>query len=128
MSKKNSRSATASKAPEATAQIVAPEAPQPETATDRKVRVFWHKACLNSKESTLTLLKADETLKKTDAKVSVPNPENAEDLIIKDVYSLKRGKRIYYLHDVTTADIEKASAAAAAKAAAAAEATAEATK
>ena len=87
-----------------------------EIVNDRKVRVFWHKACVNEKETTLTQLKASETLKKTDAKVSLTNPEfvdaektpNELPTIIKDVYSLKRGKRIYYLHDVTPTDITRA--------------------
>ena len=85
-----------------------------EIINDRKVKVFWHKACINEKESTLTTLKKDEVLKKTDAKVSVPS-ENGEN-IIKDVYSLKRGKRIYYLHDVTPQDIVRAEAEAVKKA------------
>jgi hypothetical protein len=79
-----------------------------EIINDRKVKVFWHKACTNEKESTLTTLKKDEVLKKTDAKVSIPS-EGGEN-IIKDVYSLKRGKRIYYLHDVTPQDCVRAEA------------------
>lgn len=85
-----------------------------EIINDRKVKVFWHKACTNEKESTLTTLKKDEVLKNTGAKVSVPS-ENGEN-IIKDVYSLKRGKRIYYLYDVTPQDIVRAEAEAVKKA------------
>ena len=81
-----------------------------EIVNDRKVRVYWHKQCSNIKESTLTTLYAKETLKLTDGKVSIPSEENQEELIIKDVYSLKRGKRIYYLFDVTPQDIVKAEA------------------
>ena len=79
-----------------------------EIVNDRKVKVFWHKQCTNVKESTLTTLYAKETLKITDGKVSVPSEENPEELVIKNVYSLKRGKRIYYLYDVTPQDIVKA--------------------
>jgi hypothetical protein len=85
-----------------------------EIINDRKVKVFWHKACTNEKESTLTTLKKDEVLKKTDAKVSIPS-EGGEN-IIKDVYSLKRGKRIYYLHDVTPQDCVRAEEASVKKA------------
>ncbi len=99
--------------------LTAPQDPVKEAqeiVNDRKVKVFWHKACINEKESTLTTLKKEELLKKTDGKVSVPSAENPEELIIKDVYSLKRGKRIYYLHDVTPQDIVRAEAEAVKKA------------
>jgi len=81
-----------------------------EIVNDRKVRVYWHKHCSNVKESTLTTLYAKETLKLTDGKVSIPSEENQDELVIKNVYSLKRGKRIYYLFDVTPQDIVKAEA------------------
>ena len=85
-----------------------------EIVNDRKVKVFWHKACTNEKESTLTTLKKDEVLKKTDAKVSIPSEDGTP--VIKDVYSLKRGKRIYYLHDVTPQDCVRAEEASVKKA------------
>ena len=68
----------------------------------RSVRVFWHKRCENVKESTLTKLRPEESLTKTDS--SLTDPEGN----VKDIYSLKRGKRIYYLTDVTPQDIVKA--------------------
>ena len=84
--------------------------------TDRPLTVFWHKVCSDPKKITKTTLYAKETLKKTDGSVTLPNPsfKDAETTpeepltITKDVYSLKRGKRIYYLHDVTPTDILKA--------------------
>ena len=84
--------------------------------TDRSLTVFWHKVCTDPKKVTKTTLYANETLKKTDGTVTLPNPlfKDAETTpdepltITKDVYSLKRGKRIYYLHDVTPTDILKA--------------------
>ena len=82
-----------------------PEAPvseTPEPIIERKVRVFWHKACSDEKSTTLTTLKPDEVLTKTN--LSLTGPEGH----VKDVYSLKRGKRIYYLLDVTPQDITRA--------------------
>jgi len=83
--------------------------------TDRALTVFWHKACKEGKV-TKTTLYAKETLRKTDSSVILPNPEykdqettpDVSPTITKDVYSLKRNKRIYYLHDVTPTDILKA--------------------
>ena len=83
--------------------------------TDRSLTVFWHKACKEGKV-TKTTLYAKETLRKTDSSVILPNPEykdqettpDVSPTITKDVYSLKRNKRIYYLHDVTPTDILKA--------------------
>lgn len=69
--------------------------------TPRQVRVFWHKSCTDLKKTTLTTLKPEETLVKTNGTVTVEN-ETLE------VYSLKRGKRIYYLTDVTEQDILRA--------------------
>jgi len=68
----------------------------------RSVRVFWHKHCENVKESTLTKLRPEEILTKTDS--SLTDPEGN----VKAIYSLKRGKRIYYLFDVTPQDCVKA--------------------
>ena len=62
--------------------------------TSRKVKVFWHKSCINDKESTLTTLRVEETLTPTNASIIV-------DEIETPIFSLKRGKRIYYLYDVT---------------------------
>ncbi len=89
---------------------------------DRPVTVFWHKRCAEGK-TTKTTLYAKETLRLTDGKVTVPNPlykdaETTPDVpqtIEKPVYSLKRQKRIYYLHDVNELDIVKASRAKAAE-------------
>jgi hypothetical protein len=69
----------------------------------RSVRVFWHKSCRNVKESTLTTLRPEESLTLTDS--SLTDPEGN----VKAIYSLKRGKRIYYLIDVTPQDCVKAS-------------------
>lgn len=82
---------------------------------DRLVTVFWHKRCAENK-ITKTTLYAKETLRKTDGSVTLPNPlfkdaattPDEPETIIKPVYSLKRGKRIYYLHDVNELDIVKA--------------------
>ena len=93
--------------------VIVTEIPDPvkeaqEIIQNRQVKVFWHKECLNDKKSTLTTLKAEETLRKTDAKVSVPDPKDPSKSLTLDVYSLKRNKRIYYLYDVTPQDIVRA--------------------
>lgn len=90
-----------------------------EIIADRKVRAFWHKRCSNVKESTMTTLKAEEILKKTDGTATIPAPteENPDATITVPVYSLKRGKRIYYITDVTPQDITRSEAAAQSKAA-----------
>lgn len=82
-----------------------PEKPIVKVAEEsRKVRVFWHKRCTNEKKTTLTTLLPSETLTLTDGTVTI------EEKIIP-VYSLKRGKRIYYLIDVIPNDIVKATLA-----------------
>ena len=60
-----------------------------------KVRLFWQKACGNTKESTMTEIKSDEVFTRTSHLVHVQMEEGAE-LIPNLVYSLKRGKRVYY--------------------------------
>ena len=67
----------------------------------RPVKVFWHKRCIDEKKTTKTTLKPHEVLTLTDGTVTI------EEKLVP-VYSLKRGKRIYYLIDVTPSDIVKA--------------------
>ena len=76
---------------------------------DRKLKVYWQTHC-NPKESTLTTLYVNETLKLTDGKVSIQSEEDPEVYLTYPVYSLKRGKRIYYVLNVTDEDINKAEA------------------
>jgi hypothetical protein len=58
-------------------------------------RVFWHKACKDIKESTMTKMKPEESLTYTE------NKANDDQGNVKEVLSLKRGKRIYYTIDYT---------------------------
>jgi hypothetical protein len=76
----------------------------------RKVKVYWHKRCSNEKDTTVTTIKSDEFLKKTDGTAVIPSPtaEDPNATTTVPVYSLKRNKRIYYLTDVTPQDVLKA--------------------
>jgi hypothetical protein len=60
-----------------------------------KVRLFWQKTCHSLKESTNTEIKDDEVFVRTSHQVMVL-PEGATEPVANLVYSLKRGKRIYY--------------------------------
>lgn len=60
-----------------------------------KVRLFWQKTCHSLKESTNTEIKDDEVFTRTSHLVNVL-PEGATEPVANNVYSLKRGKRIYY--------------------------------
>lgn len=60
-----------------------------------KVRLFWQKTCHSLKESTNTEIKEDEVFTRTSHQVNVL-PEGATEPVANLVYSLKRGKRIYY--------------------------------
>lgn len=62
-------------------------------------RVFWHKACKNEKESTITKMKPEDVLTLTDGSVTDDQGN------VKTVLSLKRGKRIYYLTDYTPEEL-----------------------
>ena len=62
-------------------------------------RVFWHKACKNEKESTMTKMKPEDVLTLTDGSVTDDQGN------VKTVLSLKRGKRIYYLTDYTPEEL-----------------------
>ncbi len=70
-----------------TAAVAAPSRP--------KVRLFWQKTCHSLKESTNTEIKEDEVFVRTSHQVNVL-PEGATEPVANLVYSLKRGKRIYY--------------------------------
>ena len=78
-----------------TLSIVPTAAVVPEVA---KVRLFWQKSCGNQKESTLTPIKDTETFVRTTHQVGIipaGSPEGTKPTV-ETVYSLKRGKRIYY--------------------------------
>jgi hypothetical protein len=63
-------------------------------------RLFWQKTCHSIKESTNTEVKPNEVFVKTPHQVQIPNPDAtqaaATPYVTVPVYSLKRGKRIYY--------------------------------
>ena len=75
-----------------TGSIVPTAAP---IATLPKVRLFWQKTCEKLKESTNTEIKKDEVFTKTPHQVYVL-PEGVTVPVVNTVYSMKRGKRIYY--------------------------------
>jgi len=84
------------------------EKPQEETPNETPTtpavatrRVFWHKACADEKLSTLTKMKPEDSLKLTDGTVT-------KDGTIFPVLSLKRGKRIYYIFDVSPEELAAA--------------------
>ena len=79
-------------------EIVKVEEPVKEVLETVKVserRVYWHKACKNLKESTITKMKVDDVLTYTLNTSTDPQGN------VKEVLSLARGKRIYYLIDYT---------------------------
>ena len=69
-------------------------------------RVYWHKACKNEKESTMTKMKSDDVITLTDAMITLEDAEGNK--TIKPVCALTRGKRIYYLFDVTPWELKNA--------------------
>ena len=87
-----------------------------------KTRLFWQKACNDVKQSTNTVIKPDEVFVLTDRKVwALPDgkkPQNTTDNapVEVPVYSLKRGKRIYYTFYVNPDQIAAATKAGQAKA------------
>lgn len=92
------------------APVASTEAPNivptvPAAPAVAKTRLFWQKACNNIKESTNTEIKAGEVFGATDKKVFIENPKAGQEgepkAIEVPVYSLKRGKRIYYTPYVT---------------------------
>ena len=92
----------AAPAPAAAAPVVPTVPPAPVVA---KTRLFWQKSCHSLKESTNTEIKAGEVFVKTSHTVNIENPDAAArtttPVISAIVYSLKRGKRIYYTPYVT---------------------------
>lgn len=83
-----------------------------------KTRLFWQKSCHSLKESTNTEIKADEQFVRTAHRVMVL-PNGATEPVENIVYSLKRGKRIYYTPaiNLTAEQMEAADKAAEVKAA-----------
>jgi len=100
---------------EAPASIVPVAAAAPAVV---KTRLFWQKTCHSLKESTNTEIKSDETFTRTGHKVMVL-PEGSTEPVENLVYSMKRGKRIYYTPSsyLTPAQLEAADKAAEVKAA-----------
>ena len=101
MSKKNQN---AKKGQESVKDPIINAIPTPVTETLEPVkiserRVFWHKACKNLKESTMTKMKDDESLTYTE------NLASDDQGNVKEVLSLKRGKRIYYTIDYTLEEL-----------------------
>ena len=92
-----------------TASVVPSVAAQPVVA---KTRLFWQKACGSIKESTNTEIKANEVFVRTSHVVNVL-PEGATEPVQNLIYSLKRGKRIYYTPSsyLSPAQLEAANAA-----------------
>jgi hypothetical protein len=82
----------------------------PATPAVPKTRLFWQKTCHDLKQSTNTEIKEGEVFTKTSHRVMV-QPEGATEPQEAIVYSLKRGKRIYYTPYVT--DEQRAAADAA---------------
>lgn len=70
---------------------------QPEVA---KTRLFWQKSCADIKASTMTEIREGEEFTKTGNTVMIQR-EGDEQPIEMPVYSLRRGKRIYYTPYVT---------------------------
>jgi len=77
-----------------------------------KVRLFWQKACGSIKESTLTPIKDDEVFVRTAHTVGVIPAGAAEGTapVIEIVYSMKRGKRIYYTPSSFITDAQRVAA------------------
>ena len=71
-----------------------------------KVQLFWRKSCDNVKDATKTEIKADEVFVRTSHKVMVDGKEET-------IYSLKRGKRIYYTPSSFITDEQRVAANAA---------------
>jgi len=77
-----------------------------------KVRLFWQKACGSMKDSTLTPIKDDEVFVRTSHQVGVI-PAGAPDgtaPVAETVYSMKRGKRIYYTPSSFITDAQRLAA------------------
>ena len=88
-------STTAAAAAVPVAAAVAPAVP--------KVQLFWRKSCDSVKDGTKTEIKADEVFTRTSHKVMVDGKEET-------IYSLKRGKRIYYTPSSFITDEQRAAA------------------
>ena len=82
--------------------VPAPVAAAAVPAAPAKVltRLFWQKTCHSLKDSTNTEVKDGEVFVKTPHQVQIPNPDAATatetPYVTVPVFSLKRGKRIYY--------------------------------
>ena len=92
-----------------TLSVVANAAVVPEVA---KVRLFWQKSCGNMKESTNTPIKDNEVFVRTTHQVGIipaGSPEGTKPTV-ETVYSLKRGKRIYYTPSSFITDAQRLAA------------------
>jgi len=77
-----------------------------------KTRLFWQKSCGSMKDSTLTPIKEDEVFVKTTHMVGIipaGSPEGTA-AVPEAVYSLKRGKRIYYTPSSFITDAQRQAA------------------
>jgi len=95
--------------PAASTLSIVPTAVAAEVA---KVRLFWQKSCGSMKDSTLTPIKDDEVFVKTTHMVGIipaGSPEGTA-AVPETVYSLKRGKRIYYTPSSFITDAQRLAA------------------